>query len=162
LIGKKDKAVNKTKETNRETKLAQNGMILVVSVSILKEDKVLLIKEYKPSAMNKWNFPSGRIEYGENILIAAKREVKEETGYEVKLIGTTGIYQFESNTKHSVILFHFTAEIIGGLLVLEEKEIIDSKWIKLPELAAMHQQDLRNAAVIKRIANKLGDKKCIH
>jgi 8-oxo-dGTP diphosphatase len=46
----------------------QNEFILLVSVTIYEGDKVLIIKESKAIA-NKWNFPSGRIEYGEDIFI---------------------------------------------------------------------------------------------
>lgn len=41
----------------------QNSIVLVVSVSILNDEEVLIIKENKPTAFDKWNFPSGRIEY---------------------------------------------------------------------------------------------------
>src|SRR5215472_9502719 len=106
--------------------MTQNEIVLVVSVSIFKNDEILIIKENKRFARNKWNFPSGRIEYKEDILDAACREVKEETGFDVKLTGTTGIYNFISNSNDQVILFHFIGEIIGGSLRIEEDEIIDS------------------------------------
>ena len=131
--------------------MTQNGIVLVVSVSIIKNNKVLLVKENKPSAMNQWNFPSGRIEEGEDILAAACREVKEETGFEVILFKTTGVYNFISNTNHQVILFHFIGEITGGSMRLEEDEIIDSKWIALTELMAIDNEELRNGDVLKQI-----------
>jgi len=53
--------------------MSQNGIVLVASVSIFSDDKVLIIKENKPAAINKWNFPSGRIEYGEDILYSARK-----------------------------------------------------------------------------------------
>ncbi|MBK3496475.1 NUDIX hydrolase [Viridibacillus sp. YIM B01967] len=135
--------------------MTQNGIVLVVSVSIIKNNEVLMIKENKPSVINKWNFPSGRIEQGEDILIAACREVKEETGLDVKLSKTTGIYNFISSTNHQVILFHFVGDIIAGSLKLEEPEIIDSKWIPIPELLKLDNGKLRNAGTIKQIAEAL-------
>nr|WP_253186105.1 NUDIX hydrolase [Bacillus licheniformis] len=71
--------------------MSQNGIVLVASVSIFSDDKVLMIKENKPTSVNKWNFLGGRIEYGEDILYSARREVKEETGFDVNLIATTGV-----------------------------------------------------------------------
>jgi 8-oxo-dGTP diphosphatase len=134
--------------------MAQNGIVLVVSVSIIKDDEVLMIKENKPSAANKWNFPSGRIEYKEDILNAACREVKEETGLDVELISTTGIYNFISSAGNQVILFHFTGEITGGSLNLEE-EIIDSGWFKVLDLLNFNVEELREASVVKQIADSL-------
>lgn len=135
--------------------MTQNGFVLVVSVSIFKGDEVLIIKEYKPFAMNKWNFPSGRIEHKEGIPDAACREVKEETGLDVKLTGSTGVYNFISSSNDQVILFHFTGEIIGGSLKIEEDEIIGSKWIKVSELIKFDNNDLRESCVIRQIVDKL-------
>ncbi|WP_249598687.1 NUDIX hydrolase [Peribacillus frigoritolerans] len=133
----------------------QNSIVLVVSVSILNDEEVLIIKENKPTAFDKWNFPSGRIEYGEDILNAARREVKEETGFDVKLNNTTGIYNFISSTNDQVILFHFTGEVTGGSLNLEEDEILDSKWIKLNDLMKFDNKEIREASVLKKIVDNL-------
>jgi len=135
--------------------VTQNGIVLVVSVSILHEDKVLMIKENKASVKNCWNFPSGRIEHGEDILEAACREAKEETGYDVKLTATTGVYNFISSTNHQVILFHFIGEIIGGSLQLNATEIIDSKWIVLSDLLVPDLLELRDQEVIKQITENV-------
>jgi 8-oxo-dGTP diphosphatase len=133
----------------------QNGTVLVVSVSIVKNDEVLMIKENKPNTVNKWNFPSGRIEPKEDILNAACREVKEETGLDIKLTNTTGIYNFISSLDNQVILFHFIGEVTGGSLNLEEEEIIDCGWFKVIDLLNFNVNELREASVIKQIANNL-------
>ncbi|WP_368505051.1 NUDIX hydrolase [Alkalihalophilus sp. As8PL] len=130
-------------------------MVLVVSVSIIRDDEVLMIKENKSTARDKWNFPSGRIEYGEDILHAACREVKEETGYEVGLQATTGVYQFISHTNNQILLFHFTAEIIGGHLNLQEEEISDSAWVKVCDLEKCSHEGLREPKVIMQIIDNL-------
>jgi 8-oxo-dGTP diphosphatase len=135
--------------------MTQNGIVLVVSVSIIKDNEVLIIKENKLVAINKWNFPSGRIEHKEDILNAACREVKEETGFDVKLTGTTGIYNFISSANNQVILFHFTGEITGGSLKIEEDEIVDSKWIKASELMNLDNKELCDGSVTKQIVNRV-------
>ncbi|WP_249596788.1 NUDIX hydrolase [Peribacillus frigoritolerans] len=135
--------------------MAHNGIVLVVSVSIFRDDEVLMIRENKPTAIDKWNFPSGRIEYGEDILYSARREVKEETGFDVKLNGTTGVYNFISSTNNQVILFHFTGEVNGGSLNLEEDEILDSRWIKVNDLVKFDNEELREPRVLKQILDNL-------
>ena len=135
--------------------MSQDGIVLVASVSIFNETEVLIIKENKPTAVEKWNFPSGRIEYGEDILYSARREVKEETGLDVELIGTTGVYNFISSTNNQVILFHFIGEVTGGSINLEEDEISDSKWIKVSDLVKFENEDLREPEVLKQIINNL-------
>lgn len=131
-------------------------MVLVVSVSVIRADKVLIIQENKSSVRNKWNFPGGRIEPGEDILDAARREVKEETGYDIHLTGTTGIYNFFVSSTHTqVILFHFIGEIIGGSLQLEDNKIKDSRWIPASDLLIPNLYEIREIDVIKQITENL-------
>ncbi|WP_066185536.1 NUDIX hydrolase [Gracilibacillus timonensis] len=133
-------------------------IVLVVSVSLIKDEKVLMIKENKSNVINKWNFPSGRMEEGEDILLSARREVKEETGFDVELTYTTGIYNFISSTQDQVIMFHFIGKITGGSIYLEEDEIIDSVWMELSDLVKFNDDELRNPTVIKQIVNCLVQK----
>ncbi|MFB4166844.1 NUDIX hydrolase [Virgibacillus sp. JSM 102003] len=133
-------------------------IVLVVSVSIIRDEEVLMIKENKPNVINKWNFPSGRIEIGEDIPCAARREVKEETGLDVECTYTTGIYNFISSSQDQVIMFHFIGQVTGGSIYLEEDEIIDSAWVKVNDLVKFNDDELRNPGVINQIANSLVNK----
>lgn len=135
--------------------MSQKEIILVASVSVMRDKKVLIIKENKPTAVNKWNFPSGRVDYGEDILDAARREVIEETALDVKLTGSTGVYNFRSNTDNQVILFHFIGEVIGGSLTFVEEEITEGKWIELNELNKWKNEDLREASVMRQMINNV-------
>ncbi|MBM7836926.1 8-oxo-dGTP pyrophosphatase MutT (NUDIX family) [Alkalihalobacillus xiaoxiensis] len=135
--------------------MKQDSIVLVASVTVMRDDSVLLIKENKPTARNKWNFPSGRIERGEEIFQAALREVKEETGLAVKLMSTTGVYQFQSNTNDQVILFHFMAEVVGGELSFSEEEIIEGKWFRINELSRLEKDELREPTVLTQIINNV-------
>lgn len=135
--------------------MSHDGIVLVVTASIINDDKLLIIKENKPNALNKWTFPGGHIEYGEDILFAAKREVQEETGLDIELVGTTGVYNFMSSTNDQVILFHFIGEVIDGHINLEEEGITDSMWINVNELAKFKKEDLREPQVLNQIIDNL-------
>ena len=131
-------------------------IVLVASVSIIQDNKILMVRERKLSAKDQWNFPSGCVEYGEDILVAACRECREETGLDVKLTSTTGVYNFESNTKDQVILFHFKGEVVGGLLNVEpNEEISETKWIKISEFEKFDNKELREPRVLRQIMYNL-------
>ncbi|EFU39423.1 NUDIX hydrolase [Paenibacillus vortex V453] len=91
--------------------MTKKGIVLVVSIALFQEDQVLIIQENKPVVQDKWGFPGGRIEPGEDIVETAIREAREETGYDVKLTSTTGVYHFLSSLNHYVVMFHFTGEV---------------------------------------------------
>ncbi|KHJ91846.1 hydrolase, NUDIX family [Oesophagostomum dentatum] len=50
------------------------------------ETEVLLIQEAKKTCYGKWYMPAGRVEAGETLENAVKREVREESGYECDVI----------------------------------------------------------------------------
>lgn len=129
--------------------------VLVASVSIISNGKLLMIEENKPGEEGRWNFPSGRAEQSEPILGAALREVKEETGLDVKLTSTTGVYNFTSPTNDQVILFHFMGEMIGGSLQLQEESITDYKWVEPVHLLEMDLSQLRNGHILKKITQNI-------
>ncbi|WP_433957248.1 NUDIX hydrolase [Cytobacillus horneckiae] len=136
-----------------------NNIAIVVSVSIIKDDEVLLIKEKTSSGITKWNFPSGRMELAENIKKAAVREVKEETGLDVQLIETSGVYNFVSDSNNQVILFHFVGRAYDDSVLLLEEGVVDYKWMKLSELECfMVSNPFRNSAAIKQIARRMLNK----
>lgn len=130
-------------------------MILVVSVSITKDMELLMIEEKRDSGIVKWNFPSGRIEKNEDIMAAAIREVKEETGLDVELLLTTGVYNFTSDSSDQVILFHFIGEIVSGEVSLREEAITNFKWVHSRDILAMTDGSLRNAKVIRQITKNI-------
>ncbi|MCF0107375.1 MAG: NUDIX hydrolase [Holdemanella sp.] len=65
------------KEYQRDVLLNQGA----VSMLVLKDDKILLVKQYRCGIeMDTLELPAGKLEYGENPLECAIRELNEETG----------------------------------------------------------------------------------
>ncbi len=83
----------------------------------------------------KWGgitFPGGHIEKGESFVNSVIREVKEETGLDIKRPKICGIKQFflKKDVRY-IVLFYRTNEFSGTLKSSEEGEVF---WIKGSEL----------------------------
>ena len=88
-----------------------------VTVLIVKGDRVLVGKRGPDSfAPGKWCLPGGFIEFEEDYLTAARREVLEETGLEVRITGLVNVAtNYLSPTLHTLVPV-LAAEVVGGEL----------------------------------------------
>jgi len=109
-----------------------------VAVLIEKDGKFLLGKEATKIIYGLWNWQQGSIEDGEDFETAAKREVKEETGFEIELVRKLTIIErpFLGTKEIHVYL----GEIIGGTLSFSENEILDLQWFTEQEIIGMKDQ----------------------
>lgn len=62
---------------------ASPEILPAVSVALVRDDKVLLVKRGRPPIQGVYAFPGGRVEPGESFEEAACREMKEETGLDI-------------------------------------------------------------------------------
>ena len=83
--------------------------VVVVSV----DGKLVLIKRGIEPGMGRWSFPSGYVDRGESVEDGAVREVKEETGLDVRITQFVGLY---SRRGSPVVLAAYSAEVVGGSL----------------------------------------------
>ena len=85
-----------------------------VSGLIVRDGRVLLVRRGKEPFKGHWSLPGGGVEPGETLREAVKREVREETGFEVDVGRVAGYREGFEPDHHVVIAFH--AEVIGGEL----------------------------------------------
>ena len=124
---------------------------VVVGCLIKDGDKYLLVQENQESARGLWNLPAGHVDKGESLEVAAVREVKEETGFDVSLIAQIALYH---ETAAQSVKHVYSAEIIGGELTAQEGEILDAKWLSYEEIQAIEQAGkIRSPWVLDTIQN---------
>jgi ADP-ribose pyrophosphatase YjhB (NUDIX family) len=115
-----------------------------VAVAVLHEGKVLLTKR-EDSEM--WCLPGGGVDDGEALAAAAVREVREESGLEVRLTRLVGIYSRPAWSNHSAI---FAAEWVGGALAPHPAEVVEAGFFDpaaLPEdVLRWYRRPIREAA----------------
>ena len=84
---------------------------VVALVFIRKGDSILLVRQNY--GQRYWSLPGGSMEPGESVDQAAVREVKEETGLDVRLTRLVGIY---TKVQEGALAVCFEGEVIGGTL----------------------------------------------
>ena len=114
------------------------GKIIVGGV-IEKDGKFLLVKEAQEKCRGKWNIPAGHLDPNETIFEGAKREVFEECGCRVELLGVVNIANkvLQDDTFVGIV---FSTKLIEENIAFDTSEIIDVKWFTYEEIISMKEK----------------------
>ncbi len=82
---------------------------VTVATVVSRAGQLLLVEEDK-DGRRVLNQPAGHLEQGESLLEAALRETREETGWDVRLTGFIGTYQWQAADGSPFLRFAFAAE----------------------------------------------------
>lgn len=85
------------------------------------EEQVLLIRHHKRG----WEIPQGRVEEGENLLDALRREVREEAGVEIEPGPLAVVWSMLSPP--SAVIFTFLGRYAGGELAGSD-DSLEAAW----------------------------------
>jgi len=95
--------------------------VSVAGVITGEQGRALLIRRRDTG---RWEPPGGVLELDERIHDGLRREVREETGLEVKPVALTGVYK---NMKRGIIALVFRCEATGGELTTNA-EVTEFRW----------------------------------
>lgn len=104
---------------------------------VMNDDDILLLKHaaHKRVFPNRYNGVGGHIERGEDPLSGARREIKEETGLDVRDVRLRAIYNIDAGEPTGIILFVFTA-VSDSCDFVEDREG-SLHWIARDQLLAL-------------------------
>lgn len=105
--------------------------IVGVGVVVVQDDRILLIKRGSEPNKGLWAVPGGKVDLGETLREAARREVMEETGLDVE-IGDV-IWVGDSITTHGhIVLIDFVGNVNGGELAASD-DADEAAWVAINE-----------------------------
>jgi 8-oxo-dGTP diphosphatase len=101
-----------------------------VGVIVIKDNKILLGKRIGAHSVGTWNFPGGKLDYGEEIFDCAQREVLEEAGIKIKnlRVGPYTNDYFKSENLHYVTLFIIADYASGKVRIMEPNKCAEWRW----------------------------------
>ena len=114
------------------------GSVVILAVDGSKKPKVLLERQYRYAALGElWELPAGKIDGGEDPLVAAKRELKEETGYVAKRWKKFLEFYVSPGFLDEMMFIYLATELTKGKARPEADEFIDSRWVPLSSAISM-------------------------
>ncbi|MBN1646138.1 NUDIX domain-containing protein [Candidatus Woesearchaeota archaeon] len=124
--------------------------LLGVAGIIHKNGRYILVQEGDGKDKGKFNLPAGKCELGESIIAGLKREVKEESGFEVE--PQSMVYVDFNKTKGWTTLV-FDTKILGGdIMVTFEHPVVE--WFDFTQIKKMEERgQLRFRWIVPAIEN---------
>lgn len=123
----------------KEQAVNDNIFSLVVGGVVIKNNKVLLLKRSDDRFMqNFYEFPSGKLEFGETIEECLYRHINEELNVNVKTIKNyIGFFDYLSKNGKSVRQYNFEIELCDEDKISLSNEHSDMKYFNINDCSQL-------------------------
>lgn len=116
-----------------------------VGAVVLDAGRVLLVRRGKPPLAGKWSLPGGMLELGETTAEAARREVAEECGLQIRVGELAGILDrvvrdAEGRIRYHWVLVDYVAFVESGELCAAS-DADEAQWVEVDEVVRLDTTD---------------------
>ncbi len=137
---------------------------IIAALGLIVKNRHVLMSErrdFRPAFNGLWEFPGGGVEFGEDIENCLVREVKEETGYTVKIIERlphifSATKTNEKTGGYQIFPILFVCKIVSGTFKPAPAESLGHRWCTFQEMTK-----LKSFPLNKKILNDPLHKKII-
>jgi ADP-ribose pyrophosphatase len=117
--------------------IVQHGGSAVV-MPVDDRNRVMLVRQYRlPSLRYLWELPAGRVDPGETVLQAARRELAEETGCRAKKMKKLVEFWASPGFLAEKMTIYLATGLTHGEQTPMEDERIETRWFTVTELDKM-------------------------
>lgn len=125
---------------------------MAVGAIVLVGDLVLLIRRKNPPLQGAWTLPGGRVQRGERLADALRREVREETALEVTVKELVEVVEIVTGEHHFVIM-DYRAELVSEKTTLRAgDDATDARFVAVSELRTLGVTEAVERVVEKAIS----------
>ena len=110
-----------------------------VGAAVMDGDRLLLVKRGRGALAGRWAVPGGKVGWGETLAAAAAREVREETGLEVRVGDVVWVGEAIGPgypPSWHFVLVDFLAEPVAGELLAGD-DAAEVRWVRLADAVAL-------------------------
>lgn len=112
------------------------GPVVAVGGVAVVEGALLMVQRANAPGAGRWTVPGGRVEPAESVTAAVERELREETGLEVRCGAFLGWAERQGDGFHFVIL-DFEVSLAGRPPPQAGGDATAAAWVPLTEVAGL-------------------------
>lgn len=109
-----------------------------VGAVVLRGDRVLLVRRGQAPALGKWSLPGGLVDVGETTEEAVRRELLEECGLAIRVVGVAGVVDRITRDAAGRVRYHYV--LVDYLAYADTEAIVagtdaaDARWVPVGEV----------------------------
>jgi 8-oxo-dGTP pyrophosphatase MutT (NUDIX family) len=120
-----------------------------------EQNEWLVVKKKYGGLKDKWSLPAGFVDEGETVDQAVVREVKEETGLDIEILGVVGVRTGVIHNSISDNMVVFKCKPLSFNIKICEKELFDVQFINKDTLVKKNNISILLPVLIKEESNNV-------
>jgi ADP-ribose pyrophosphatase YjhB (NUDIX family) len=129
--------------------------VVGVGAVVVKDGKALIVKRAHEPRKGEWSLPGGRVELGEPLFDAVRREIKEETGLEIEVGPVVEVFdrihRLDGRVRYHFVIVDYLCVCVGGELGAGD-DADDVAWVTGEEVDGYGVNEVAAAVLRKGLA----------
>jgi len=106
-----------------------------VGAVVLHRGRVLLVRRGGQPSSGKWSLPGGLVELGETTAEAVRREIHEECGIEITVVGVAGVVDRVTRDADGRVRYHYVLVDYlawpGSEAIVAGTDAAECRWVEI-------------------------------
>ena len=126
--------------------------VVGVGAVVVRDDRAVVIRRRHDPHKGQWSLPGGRLELGESLVEAVRRELQEETGLDVQVGPVLEVFEWieraTDGIRHHFVIVDYLCTCRGGTLCAGD-DAADAAWVREDDLERYDMSETAKTVIRK-------------